>query len=216
MGGYVYIRYNKQEWGRVRRLLEINGGLDGLIECVAIKYYNDKKYIGRAKRMIIKAANNLLDLKKIEERLSDNDLIVYHRASLNQLANLRRPKNGYTSCYAVIILMAIVNLLCDGCETNITTKAKSLCDEKIHFLKFALREQYDDLLAAYNRSQGEFGNIDSHQYKLVRYYNASCLLFNKKFEDPTYDYVVTHLDPKHIYNYQESIPNYREFEFVEQ
>ncbi len=215
MSGYVYIRCNKTEWNNFRQKIKINKGFDGLIKCVALKYYKDKKYIGKAKNLIVEEANNLLNCKKSSEGLTDEILTVYHRVSLKQISSLRRPKSGYTTCYAGIILMAIINLLCEGGQGNVFQNLKILClNPNVDFLDFALKEQYNCILHAYKSQKGEFGNIDSQQYKLVRYCNTSYNRFNQHFENHTYNYIVNHLDSDHIFQYQDSVPGYIDHDLV--
>ncbi len=209
MDGFVYIRYKNEEWGWLDKI-KVCKCFDGLIECVAKKYYGDKKCIGKAKDLIVSDANNLLNLRKQDEGLNDEDLIVYHRVSLRQISKLRRPKNGYTSCYSGIILMAIINLLCSEAGLNVSEDVKKLCsDDNVDFLEAVIKEQYTDILRAFRNRQGEFRSIDSYQYKLASYYNESCNNFNHHYPNHTYAYVAGHLSEDNVFDYTDSVPCYR-------
>lgn len=106
--------------------------------------------------------------------------------------------------------MAIFNLLSDGNNVNVSNNVKDLChDPVISFLEFALKEQYVDIIQAYENGIGQFGNPNCHQYNLVRYYNASCNSFNSNFHNISFKYVVEHMDNNHVFRYN-SVPKYKD------
>ena len=215
MNKYVYIRYDDPEWPRGKRFFITNDDFDSLIEYVATKYYHDSKCVGKAKRLIVQEANTLLNTRRNIDNVDDEELRVYEKASLKQIASLRRPMSGYTTCYAAVIIMAIFNLLADGPEPDISLEVQSLNhDPEQKFLDFCLREQYDDIIEAYQFDEGQFGNIGSHQYMLARYYNATCLSFEQHFHENTYRYITEHLDPQNVLRARNDIPNYRDMNLV--
>ncbi len=81
-------------------------------------------------------------------------------------------------------------------------------DDGTKFLDVVLKEQYTDVLRAFRNRQGEFKNIDSHQYKLASYYSESCANFEHHYPNHTYVYVAGHLSEDNIFNYAESVPRY--------
>lgn len=215
MNKYVYIRYDDPEWPRGKRLFITNNGLDALIGDVATKYYKDSKCVGKAKRLIVKEANALLCSRRNIDNVVDEELKVYENISLKQIASLRRPMSGYTTCYAAIVIMAIFNLLADGPAPDVSLKVKSHnhnTGEK--FLSFCLKEQYEGIIEAYQNGDGQFGNIGTHQYMLARYYNAICLKFDQHFHKNTYEYITEHIDPQYVFRAQNDIPSYRDMDLV--
>lgn len=215
MNKYVYIRYDDPEWSRGKRFFITNNGLDTLIGDVATKYYNDSKCIGKAKRLIVKEANALLRCRRNIDNVDGEKLKVYENVSLKQIASLRRPMSGYTTCYAVVVVMAIFNLLADGPEPDVFIEVQGHShNPEQKFLDFCLKEQHKGIIEAYQNGEGQFGDIGTHQYMLARYYNAICLKFEQHFHKNTYKYITEHIDPQNVFRAQNDIPNYRDMDLV--
>ena len=215
MNKYVYIRYYDPEWPRGKRFFITNDDFDTLIECVATKYYHDSKCVGKAKRLIVQEANTLLSIRRNIDNVDTEELKVYEKTSLKQIASLRRPMSGDTTCYAAVIIMAIFNLLADGPEPDVSFEVHGLShDPEQKFLDFCLGEQHDGIIKSYRNGEGQFGNIGTHQYMLAMYYNATCLSFEKHFHASTYKYITEHLDSQNVFRAQNDVPNYRKMNLV--
>ena len=218
MYGYVYIRFEHNNWPRFRRYIITNRVFDKLIENIAIKFYGKTNYgkqrcLGKAKKLIVSEANRLLAMKRVEEKIEETDLLVYHRVSLKQLSRLRKPMNGYTTCYAGVIIMAMYNLLSDEAGTDITSLLNNICDNDETFLCVTLKEQYKDLIHAFHQHIGEFNNIDNYQYKLAMFYDISCANINQHFNNAAFNYIVNHTNLYYLFSV-DSIPSYNKTELV--
>ncbi len=215
MNKYVYIRYDDPEWPKGKRFFITNDGLDALIGDVATKYYKDSKCVGKAKRLIVQEANSLLRSRRNIDNVDDEELKIYENVSLKQIASLRRPMSGYTTCYAAVVIMAIFNLLADGPEPDVSLEVQNHSQHKDErFLDFCLKEQHEGIIETYQNGYGQFGNIGTHQYMLARYYNAICLKFDQHFLKNTYKYITEHIDPQNVFRAQYDIPSYRDMDLV--
>lgn len=208
MNKYVYIRYEDPDrYSGIQRLY-INHNFDKLIECISVKYYGDNKCTKKAKKLIKKESNRLLNVKKSFDGVTNSMLKVYSKVTLKQISSLRRPKSGYTTCYAVIVVMAIFNLLTDGSPLTGDFALKSLCnDENLSFLEFCLMEQCNDIKSAYNRRLGALGLVGHHQYMLARYHSVACTTFEDHFDDKTYTHIVDSICPKNIFRGTVDVPD---------